>query len=291
MPITDITPIFGVDQEGVVKRSSLCLSFGWLCLCPFGVLASDLARIDRSVRKEPAYQSKVPLYCLLAFGPKAETRVWLVLDLLTESTDTKGGKDLLHIDRKGNGDLTGPGNCIPGKKIGKSGLQFEAGAITEKDGKTRHVDLVVDVGSYVGDRRQVTISMKMQGGWMQYAEDPHLAFAKRPQNAPIVHFNGPLTARLALEPGLHFSTEGKLLARPDLRTREGFGVPLDSLARQQPTDLRVELGTSGLGEGTFVAVSCNVIPKDVHPRVELAFPSAKGDRLPVKVGYYLKERC
>jgi hypothetical protein len=274
-----------------VKRSLLCLGFAWLCLCPLGAVAGDLARIDRSVRKEPAYQSKAPLYCLLAFGPRAETRVWLVLDLLSESTTSRGGKDLLYIDRNGDGDLTRPGSRILGKKIGKRGLRFEAGAIAEKGGKNRHVDLVVEVGSYVEDRRQVTLSMKMQGGWMQYAEDPHLAFAKRPQDAPIVHFNGPLTARLAPEPGLHFSTEGKLLARPDLRTREGFGVPLEALAREQPTDLRVQVGTGGLGEGTFAPVSCDAIPPDVHPRVELSFRSARRDGSPVKVGYYLKERC
>ena len=40
----------------------------------------DLARIDRVIRKEPGYQTKAPRYCLLAFGPEARTRVWLVLD-------------------------------------------------------------------------------------------------------------------------------------------------------------------------------------------------------------------
>jgi hypothetical protein len=41
--------------------------------------AADLARVDRSIRREPAYRSS-PHYCLLVFGPKAEHRVWLVLD-------------------------------------------------------------------------------------------------------------------------------------------------------------------------------------------------------------------
>src|SRR5437868_9329865 len=58
--------------------------------------AVDLATIDRTIGKEPPYQSK-PKYCLLVFGPDAKTRVWLVLD-----------GDVLYVDRNGNGDLTEP---------------------------------------------------------------------------------------------------------------------------------------------------------------------------------------
>src|SRR5262249_29589650 len=56
--------------------------------------AADLSKIDRTITKEPAYEA-TPQYCLLVFGPKAETRVWLVLD-----------GDILYVDRNSNGDLT-----------------------------------------------------------------------------------------------------------------------------------------------------------------------------------------
>ncbi|MFM9964404.1 MAG: hypothetical protein ACKV2Q_24645 [Planctomycetaceae bacterium] len=36
----------------------------------------DLTKIDRSVAKEPEY-SNSPRYCLLVFGEKAESRVWI----------------------------------------------------------------------------------------------------------------------------------------------------------------------------------------------------------------------
>jgi hypothetical protein len=36
--------------------------------------AVDLAKIDRSLRKEPTYESKHPQYCLLVFGPQANLR-------------------------------------------------------------------------------------------------------------------------------------------------------------------------------------------------------------------------
>jgi len=37
---------------------------------------ADLTKIDRSIKKEPAYQGE-PKYCLLVFGPEAKTRIWL----------------------------------------------------------------------------------------------------------------------------------------------------------------------------------------------------------------------
>src|SRR5262245_65117335 len=48
----------------------------------------DLAKIDRTLRKEPIYRSKRPQYCLLVFGTEAKTRVWVVLD-----------GDVLYLDR------------------------------------------------------------------------------------------------------------------------------------------------------------------------------------------------
>jgi len=60
-------------------------------------IAADLTKIDRSIGKEPRYQTKAPKYCLLVFGPEAKYRVWLVLDGNT-----------LYVDRNGKGDLTWP---------------------------------------------------------------------------------------------------------------------------------------------------------------------------------------
>src|SRR5260370_20992661 len=39
----------------------------------------DLTKIDRTIRKEPVYRTK-PRYALLVLGPKAATRMWLVVD-------------------------------------------------------------------------------------------------------------------------------------------------------------------------------------------------------------------
>lgn len=63
-------------------------------------LATDLAKIDRTIAKEPAYRTKTPKYGLLVFGPEGKDRVWLVHD-----------GDVLYVDRNGNGDLTEPGRA------------------------------------------------------------------------------------------------------------------------------------------------------------------------------------
>src|SRR5262249_26827542 len=64
--------------------------------------------------REPVYWSKTPKYAVLAFGPKAETRMWLVLDLGYDPLREKpGDKDSLYLDLNGNGDLTDPAERVP----------------------------------------------------------------------------------------------------------------------------------------------------------------------------------
>jgi hypothetical protein len=65
-----------------------------LLLCPALAHAADLAKIDRTLKKEPTYKGR-PAYFPLVFGPEAKTQVWLVLD-----------GDTLYVDRNGNGELT-----------------------------------------------------------------------------------------------------------------------------------------------------------------------------------------
>src|SRR5262245_47701417 len=75
---------------------SLPILLAWLS----PVRAVDLTKIERTIAKEPQYQSKSPKYCLLVFGSEAKTKVWIVFD----------GDEDVYVDRNGNGDLTEPGN-------------------------------------------------------------------------------------------------------------------------------------------------------------------------------------
>src|SRR5437764_562133 len=88
-------------RSGVMMRCSCCLSVLAWFLSGGSAMAVELATVDRSVHKEPVYQSKKPRYCLLVFGPQAQTRVWMVLD-----------GDTLYLDRNGDGDLTEPGERV-----------------------------------------------------------------------------------------------------------------------------------------------------------------------------------
>ena len=94
------------------------ISPAWLCAAALVLApaapAADLAKIERKLAKEPAYQSKSPKYCLLVFGPDARTCVWLVQD-----------GDVLYVDRNGSGDLTEIGKRVKVKQQGDSYRSFE----------------------------------------------------------------------------------------------------------------------------------------------------------------------
>jgi hypothetical protein len=107
-----------------MKRISLALAAGMLLV---GSTKAQPLIIDGGPKKEPVYQT-APKYLLLAFGPNATARVWLVLD-----------GDRLFVDRNGNGDLTEPGEKIAPKldKLrdpAEFGYRFEIGDV-EVDGK------------------------------------------------------------------------------------------------------------------------------------------------------------
>ena len=190
-----------------------------LLLAASPALGVDLAKIDRTIAKEPAYQSKTPRYGLLVFGPEAKSRAWVVLD-----------GDFFYVDRNCNGDLTEEGERLlikrnwelnldkkkPGKWI--QGDNVPVG-ITERDGTKHHV-------TFRRTSTGIGLAAKSHGGQYvgaSYRDD--LVFAPRPQDAPIVHLNGPLTFQLV---------------GPPRQVGPGESV-----------DLVVLFGTPGLGKGTF----------------------------------------
>lgn len=97
----------------------------------------DLTKIPRSLVKQPAYQTTDPGFCLLVLGPKAETRIWLIVD----------GKTL-YVDRNGNGDLT-----ESGKKVTSSGATFAIGEIKKVGDRSKHLQLCT---RGCGDRQRPT---------------------------------------------------------------------------------------------------------------------------------------
>jgi hypothetical protein len=192
-----------------------------------GAETVDLAKLDRSIAKEPKYSTAAQEYCLLVFGPKAETRVWLVRD-----------GDVLYLDRNGNGDLTEPDEVV---RKPKEYSGFSCGDIVSRDGKTTYQGLSVNAYSD-GYRLRVQVpGTGPQLVGLGAVRRPR--FASRAKDAPIIHFDGPLALT-------QFSTK-RVIPRDN--------GPVNSRNRS----LRVMIGSSGLGEGTFAAYTCRVCDK--HP--------------------------
>jgi hypothetical protein len=90
-------------------RSGLPTALACLVLATAPLSAADLAQVDRTIAREPAYRSK-PKYCLLVFGREAQTRVWLVL---AHNRKDRPADRVYGLSTSGNGrvllwDLTKP---------------------------------------------------------------------------------------------------------------------------------------------------------------------------------------
>lgn len=231
-------------------------------LFPAAVSAADLVRAPI---KEPAYQTR-PRYCLLVFGPEARAQVWVVLD-----------GETLYVDFNGDGDLTGPGerlkpartraNPRPGAAIVRSFLEVlppaalpEMALLSFRGGQRGKTWFFLE--HYVPTdptkaKDQIRVGCLIDG---QFGQTGQARPAGDPRNAPVLHFDGPLTLRLA----------------EDVVLRPG-----------EETDLRVQVITPGRGDGTVTILDSACLPADVHPVAEIEFPG----RQPIKVRVVFNERC
>jgi WD40 repeat protein len=270
--------------RGFVVNRAFLRAVVLLNLSTVPLSAADLSQIDRKITKEPAYKSKRK-YCLLVFGPEAKTRVWLVQD-----------GDIMYVDCNGNGDLTEAGekftadlrdgidegeytftvgDIVDGTRLHKAlsvgvskidlflAEQFAlAKVLPAKDPKARGYCISIDMempgrrGTGVGSRvRQHLFFGDAQG---------ILQFADQPQDAPIIHFGGPLQATLF---------------RPQRLT----------IGRER--DVVLGVGTPGLGTGTTAFIDYKgVIPEEAHPTLEVIYPPKQPGEPPVRERYEPKRR-
>src|SRR6266571_4144694 len=239
----------------------------WIIMPSVSLPAVDLRTIDRAILKEPAYRTGQPKFCLAVFGPKAETRVWMVLD-----------GDRLFIDRNGNLDLTEAGENVKGEPSpkGHGEVQFNAGTITAKDGvlpNTRLEVLVVPELTFVYCRVE-------KQPWQRAVVDNegYLAFANKPQTAPVLHFQGPLTIDLRFDHKTGAPAPGGI-ARTFFKRHSG----------PEDLDIMVGVGTPGVGAGSFVRFGHETVAKDIRPVLEIDFPSKDARMIHVKTT--LDKRC
>jgi hypothetical protein len=231
---------------------------------------ADLTKIDRTIAKEPAYQNK-PKYCLLVFGPDAKTRVWLVID-----------GDVLYVDCNGNGDLTEKGE--------RMALMAREGEITEPDRGTKHTALRV---SPQKDGRKV-VSLMAEGKYRQRSGP--VTFAGRSQEAPILHFNGPVSVRFFsasadTDRGPAKTAPVDLSPKERLLQQLGKDIPLPGERRpNKVVSLGAILGTPSLGKGTFVTYKARDILGQPNEQivVEAAFPHQDAKTKPIRAQGFLQ---
>ena len=213
-----------------------------LSLCGTASQAAPLAKVDRTIKKQPPYRGK-PKYCLLLFGPDAKSRVWLALD-----------GDSLYVDRNGDGDLTGESKLVRLHKAYpiKNSLYAEQREFLAGDlqvGQRKYGSLEVThcvpnptfVPTAVDDKQSkelldkhpgaiiVIVAVKIDGRVRQVAAP---AFGGTPEDAPVIHFGGPLTM------GFH--------------PKWFYGWPVFARGKADST-LTVVVGTPGVGEGSCAA--------------------------------------
>lgn len=252
--------------------------------------ATDLGKIERTIKKEPAYKTK-PRYCLLVFGPNAEARAWLVLD-----------GDALYIDRNGNGDLTENGERIRETFIDKepNGIISETHqfvdlrdpAKSDFSDEDRDIPILRGTSRYrrfsvsyaVLNKLPPAKSPKEEARWKELEgrvkgvvhvhvwiggilyQEGSARFSDRPADAPILHFDGPMVFELA-----------------DPQTRLPAGGAGGELV--------VRLSTPGLGkDATTTLRNFTGVPTDVHPIAQIEFPR-KEQGLPLRRTIWLDHRC
>src|ERR1041384_4895482 len=133
-----------------------------------------LAKLGRTIRKEPAYVSKHPLYGLAAFGPNGDKTMWMVLDKSAAEGKTY---DVLYLDLNGDGDLTNPGERVtPDKDKRFRVKQFPDPTGMQNGGLTLRTADDAEAMRGLNWRRQ----FRLGGGYPQDPETGYMHFAPRP---------------------------------------------------------------------------------------------------------------
>jgi hypothetical protein len=240
-----------------------------LAFLAFPVSAGDLASVERKLAKEPVYAGK-PTYSLLVLGADQKTRVWIVLD-----------GDTVYADKNGNGNLTDEGEKFTAtpevddaEEIKVSITQFDLGDLPAVGGKQPYTGLTL--GRYVFERKgagagQATlftqVSLTLHD---KHSQSVRPTFAAKPADAPVAHLDGPFEIRVAPDP----KGEPACLAKGD-----------------DEHEFTVQIGTMGIGEGSWAPLGYEQVPDDAYPVVEIAFPAAKKDAPPIVKKFTLDSRC
>jgi len=241
-----------------------------VCLLLAGVLAAatDLSTVDRKIAKLPKFTAEKQLYALLILGKDAATKVWLVAD----------GENL-YVDRNGNGDLTDDGEPLAAKTStdlrGRyRTCEWSVGRLAPRSPYLVHVavqyintswhpedpalaDPQWDTLLKLPDANRSAIRVRRPVSRRDYSGST--GFRSSPEDAPVLHMDGPLTLLLK-------------------------GGP--TLKRTEPTELQVTVGTPAWSRdlpGSYVWLAYEAFPAAARPVIEVEFPGRRpGSYLPVR---------
>jgi len=233
---------------------------GIACTCA-NAGATDLSNIERTIGKEPTYRNNSPTYGLLVFGPKATTRVWLVLD----------GKDL-YVDKNCDGDLTGKGERFENDGEGLKGFE-----VADKSGKRRYEVTSISVLRLEREGKKLLMlstNVTVRGKFRQYSGA--MPSASR-QDAPVSHFDGPMTL--------------------DINRDEKGESKQKFVTGEKPEELNVMIGTFDRKNGCWVVIenskndTAEDFPDALHPEAIVEFSSGKAGGDPIRIRNELSKRC
>lgn len=236
-------------------------TIAWLALVsPAGeLLAADIASVHRNIGKQPMYSGQ-PLYALAVFGAEAKTRMWIVVD------KSSAQDDVLYLDLNGDDNLVDPAEQIDAEFDARSG-RFSLPVLVDPSG-TKHTDFSLRLSS--GSRPAHMLSLKWRGKHKiggGYPVDPsngYMQFAKSPQDAPIIWFNG----------------DGPFRFQPWYN---------DSLRIGSSTDLKLFIGQQGVGKNSFCAFQKHVLPDGDGVVATLVYTDKNGAQQ--ETTSYLDRRC
>jgi hypothetical protein len=206
----------------------------------------DLKKIDRTIGKEPMYNSQ-PQYCLLVLGPDAKTRVWLVLD----------GATLYVSGNKG-------GALIKATQRSENGKSFFDLFVAQSDGKTTHY-LRLSVSPTDGKTWEIVSRADNMQHALQQTIEGTITFADRAQTAPVVHLDGSYTSTLR---------ERGLISKGQWVRARSEG------------ELHVFVGSDVLQQSGSAFVRTwwqSGIPEQMRPMAEIEFPHRDSKKPPIKM--------
>ena len=218
-----------------------------------------LQQIDRWIAHEPKYKS-TPRYLLLAFGPTAATKVWLVED----------GKTL-YVDKNADGDLADDGPPLKPTNMRELDLvehghswdfEYKLDKMTTANGPIQS-DFCLTRWNYGDKEDQYGMSIKVNDRTPMYA-GWSLHWANSPNEASIIHFGGKLQPRLL---GLKQFTLGK-----------------------KPDEIGICFFTPGLGPDSEARLSIEAIPRGATPTLDIQWPTAPGVAA-IHTTQFLDQRC